>query len=47
MSMKLSKKFKKEPVEFKEMVEEHINLDYAEIEKIIAKTIKNQEKVKK
>ena len=45
--MKLSKKFKKEPVEFREMVEEHIDLDYAEMEKIIAKTIKNQEKVKK
>ena len=45
--MKLSKKFKKEATEFRAMAEEHSNMDYAEIEKTIAKTLKAQDKEKK
>jgi hypothetical protein len=44
---KLQKKFKKEPVELRPLAEQHINMDYADMEKAIAKIFKAQEKVKK
>ena len=44
---KLQKKFKKEPAEMRPLAEENINLDYPEMEKAIAKTLKAQDKVKK
>ena len=44
---KLQKKFKKEPFELRPLAEQHINMDYAEMEKAIAKIFKAQEKVKK
>lgn len=44
---KLQKKFKKEPAEMRPLAEDNIDLDYPEMEKAIAKTLKAQDKAKK